>query len=49
VNEGGRVAKLGENGKFYCGGPLVTDCFCCNMECGPLKGCNCEHCMKLDI
>ena len=39
--------KLGSSGKYYCGRKL--DCGCCNGFCGPIKGCNCMNCMKLDI
>lgn len=48
-NDKGREAKLGENGKYFCGGILGTNCMCCNGYCGPSNGCNCSSCMKLDI
>ena len=48
-NDQGRKARLGDSGKYYCGGPLETDCMCCNGYCGPDNGCNCKYCMKLDI
>lgn len=48
-NENGRQARLGESGKYYCGGVLGTNCMCCNGYCGPDNGCNCSACMKLDI
>ncbi|CDW77233.1 e3 ubiquitin-protein ligase herc2 [Stylonychia lemnae] len=48
-NEKGKLARLGESGKYYCGGPLETDCMCCNGYCGPGNGCNCQYCMKLDM
>jgi hypothetical protein len=49
VNEKGRQARLGISGKYYCGGPLDTNCNCCNGYCGMDDGCNCSACMKLDI
>jgi hypothetical protein len=49
INEAGREARLGKSGKYYCGGQLGTNCFCCNGCCGIDSGCNCVHCMKLDI
>ncbi|CAF1388294.1 unnamed protein product, partial [Didymodactylos carnosus] len=49
INDGGRYARLGSSGKFYCEGPLNTYCSCCNGKCGPTNGCNCVHCMKLDV
>ena len=48
-NEKGRRARIGESGKYYCGGVLDTNCMCCNGYCGPDNGCNCSACMKLDI
>lgn len=48
-NEVGREARLGETGKYYCGGVLGTNCMCCNGYCGPDNGCNCASCMKLDM
>lgn len=43
-------AKLGQNGKYYCGKRVpVNSCRCCNGSCGPDDGCNCSDCMKLDI
>jgi hypothetical protein len=48
-NAKGRNARLGENGKYYCGGPLEGPCDCCNGYCGPENGCNCSACMQLDI
>lgn len=43
------IAKLGETGKYYCGGRLDFVCNCCNGSCGPDNGCNCSGCMELDI
>jgi len=48
-NKSGKNARLGENGKYYCGGPLDTPCFCCDGFCGPASGCNCADCMELDM
>jgi hypothetical protein len=49
-NERGRWARLGETGKFYCGGKLEGPfCQCCDGNCGPGNGCNCQGCMKLDL
>jgi hypothetical protein len=42
-------ARLGSNGKYYCGQRLNGSCTCCNGFCGPTNGCNCEACMRLDI
>lgn len=48
-NHIGRDARIGESGKYYCGGNLNFDCSCCNGHCGPTNGCNCIWCMKLDL
>ena len=48
-NSLGRVARLGQSGKFYCGGKTGFSCGCCDGNCGPSNGCNCVACMKLDI
>ena len=48
-NDKGREARLGDNAKYYCGGQLETQCFCCDGYCGTTNGCNCASCMKLDI
>ena len=39
--------RLGTTKKYYCGRKL--DCGCCSGICGPLSGCNCVNCMKLDL
>ena len=49
INKLGREAKFGINGKYYCEGPIDYPCGCCNGVCGPLEGCNCTACLKLDI
>ncbi|UJR38104.1 hypothetical protein I4U23_030784 [Adineta vaga] len=49
-NTFGRYARLGSNGKFYCGGALDgARCSCCNGYCGVTNGCNCSACMLLDV
>lgn len=45
----GYSASLGLNGKFYCGMPLDSEISCCVKVCGPIGGCNCLPCMKLDL
>jgi len=46
----GSKARLGSNGKFYCGNPLDGRmCGCCDGYCGPVDGCNCSGCMELDL
>lgn len=42
-------ARIGSNGKYYCGSRLNGSCGCCDGNCGPTNGCNCVNCMKLDI
>jgi len=49
TNESGREAYMGASGKFYCGGPMEYQCMCCDTQCGMDDGCNCVHCMKLDL
>lgn len=49
TNEAGFTARLGSSGKYYCGKNLDPFCYCCDGFCGPTNGCNCNHCMKLDI
>ena len=48
-NSKGRKARLGESGKYYCGGTGCNDIGCCDGSCGPTNGCNCAACMQLDI
>lgn len=47
MNCDGIPAQKGETGKFYCG-RCILKCTCCEGQCGPDKGCNCEPCQKLD-
>ena len=42
-------ARIGANGKYYCGQRLNGSCGCCNGYCGPSDGCNCQSCMQLDV
>jgi hypothetical protein len=49
IGSNGREARLGETGKYYCGGRLEEHCSCCDGSCGPGNGCNCMSCMKLDV
>ena len=44
----GSLARLGQNGKYYCGQPLDVVCECCNGVRGPIEGCNCTACLRLD-
>eukprot|EP00794_Sanderia_malayensis_P009744 gene9744-10740_t len=49
-NGNGRICRLGETGKYYCGGSLGdAGCPCCCGSCGPTNGCNCSACMKMDV
>ena len=49
-NSNGKVARLGQTGKYYCGSRLDGPrCVCCNGICGPSSSCNCSFCMELDI
>lgn len=49
-NSAGFDSLPGLSGKFYCGKALDGEkCKCCNGSCGPTNGCNCSHCMELDI
>ena len=48
-NDIGKQARIGQSGKYYCGGILGTKCNCCDGQCGTTSGCNCLSCMKLDI
>ena len=47
----GIVARIGETGKFYCGGHSETCNLldCCDGCCGKTNGCNCRACMLLDV
>ena len=49
TNDRQRQARIGQSGKYYCGGSLETSCACCDRQCGPTNGCNCSSCMKLDL
>ena len=49
TNSFNRSARLGESGKYYCGGQLDTGCRCCDGFCGPTNGCNCTACFSLDM
>lgn len=49
VNRAGRESSIGNTGKFYCGGPLITPCKCCDGNCGLENGENCLGCMELDV
>lgn len=42
VNTSGRQSRIGQSGKYYCGGRLEgRGCPCCDGYCGPDSGCNC--------
>lgn len=47
VNGAGDPAQKGESGHYYCGRNILT-CSCCDGNCGPNNGCNCQSCQKLD-
>lgn len=47
INCEGVPSQKGETGKFYCGRHILK-CSCCDGNCGPNNGCNCESCQKLD-
>lgn len=50
INAAGRKSRIGITGKYYCNGALGEfKCTCCDGTCGPKNGCNCKHCMALDI
>lgn len=49
TNKLGKLAKLGENGKYYCGAQSDVKCQCCDGYCGSTNGCNCSGCQDLDI
>ncbi|XP_048005438.1 probable E3 ubiquitin-protein ligase HERC2 [Leguminivora glycinivorella] len=46
LNKAGITAKLGDNGKYYCGLRILT-CTCCDGLCGPHSGCACGPCSTL--
>ena len=48
TNYEGVKAKRGTTGKFYCGRKNIIKCGCCNGDCGPTNGCNCNSCKWLD-
>jgi hypothetical protein len=45
MNSNNRLARIGETGKYYCGGKVGKKCKCCDGNCGPTNGCNCTACM----
>lgn len=50
TNQEGKISRLGESGKYYCGKKIQEDkCNCCDSTCGVSNGCNCASCMQLDI
>lgn len=49
LNRDRNIARLGVNGKYYCGGRNNTCKECCGGVCGPYDGCNCTGCMELDV
>jgi len=50
VNKFHGMARLGSNGKYYCGKRLDgPKCSCCDGYCGLHSGCNCSGCMELDL
>lgn len=49
LNRDSNRARLGVNGKYYCGGRNNTCKECCGGVCGPFEGCNCAGCMELDV
>ena len=48
LNSNGRLAKIGDTGKYYCADAYRCKCGGCNGFCGPNNGCNCEACQALD-
>jgi hypothetical protein len=38
-------AELGTTSKYFCGGKLIGSCRCCDGNCGPTNGENCDACM----
>lgn len=49
TNRDGLKAAMGDTSKYYCGGRMLGKCNCCNGECGPDNGENCDACMELDV
>ena len=49
MNSSQRQARIGQYGKYYCGGRLEGNCTCCDGYCGTDTGCNCRACMQLDL
>ena len=43
INLDGFLSQLAENGKYYCGQPVLS-CECHDSVCGPTQGCNCDSC-----
>ena len=48
LNFNGRLAKIGDSGKYYCADACRCECGGCNGFCGPNDGCNCDACQALD-
>lgn len=48
-NSKGKFSQLGLSGKYYCGGKLIGICGCCDGNCGPSNGENCDECMAADL
>ena len=46
INSDGALSQCAENGKYYCGQPVLS-CECCDIKCGPNQGCNCSSCQAL--
>ena len=38
IKNKGKDSIIGTTGKYYCGGPLLGKCMCCNGYCGPTNG-----------
>jgi len=50
TNDQKKLAKIGSTGKYYCEDLLGNvRCACGCIKCGPISGCNCKSCMKLDL
>ncbi|XP_017782464.1 PREDICTED: E3 ubiquitin-protein ligase HERC2 isoform X2 [Nicrophorus vespilloides] len=47
LNSAGVIARKWDHDKYYCGLRVLT-CTCCDSICGPMSGCNCLPCQKLD-